>query len=237
MAEARLNKEYALRLLGVGALMIGIGIWSIYDGKVAWPRKNLQLETVRPALLATNLTAEAWLATDSGPSPLAKAFAAQGFAVPSKLVKKVGELRLPDRITEDRDEKRAAFAKRLTEVFNAPVYSEHDLSGQTVQACIGFLLGLLAIGSILLKFRTRYIADDNGMSGNGFGGNYAYADISKVDWGKWDDKGISFLYMKDKRMIKLDGWHFAGVSAIMDTIVAHRPELARKSSSKASPKG
>lgn len=231
MAEAKLNREYALRLLGVGALMIGIGVWSIYDGQVAWPRKNSQLEAVRPALLATNLTAEAWLAVDNGSSPLAKVFAARGFAVPSKLVKKVGELRLPDRITGDRDEKRAAFAKRLTEVFKAPVYSEHDLGGQTVQACIGFLLGLLAIGSIVLKFRTCYIADNNGLSGNGFGGNYAYSDISKIDWGKWDDKGIAYLYMKDKRLVKLDGWHFAGTPAIMAAIAEHRPDLARKPSS------
>ena len=65
MAEAKLNREYAVRVVGVGALMVGMCVWSLYDGLVAWPRCNREMERARPGLLATNLTAEVWLARDA----------------------------------------------------------------------------------------------------------------------------------------------------------------------------
>ncbi|MDR2849680.1 MAG: hypothetical protein LBW77_03945, partial [Verrucomicrobiota bacterium] len=109
MAEAKLNKDYALRVLGVGVMLVGICAWSLYDGSVAWPRCNEDMARVRPALLATNLTAEAWLETGEGmASCLDEAFNAQGVAkAPSKLVRKLGELRIPAS-APDRDTARAA---------------------------------------------------------------------------------------------------------------------------------
>ena len=227
MAEAKLNREYAFRIIGIGVLMVGILIWSIYDGKVAWPRANRQLDQVRPSLLATNLTAEAWLEKrgDGKGSLLDEAFGKAGCKVPSKLVRKVGELRLPDRLTGNRDEKRAALQVQLRKVFESPVYSPHDLSGQTVQAAIACLFALLAFGAVLAKVGKVYQADEKGLGGSGFGKSYGFDEIERIEWKQWKEKGIAVLFFKDGRRVKLDGWHFRGIPAIIGVIKEKRQDL------------
>ena len=231
MAEAKLNREYALRVMGVGALMVGMCAWSLYDGRVAWPRQNRSLEQVRPALLATNLTAETWLAQGaSGASPIEDAFISKGFTPPSKLLKKLAEMKVPD-TAPDRDALRAAQAPSVTKVLKGPVYSEHDLSTQFVQAAITLALGLCAFCVIGLKARKRYLAGEDGLGGSGVGGKtIAYGDIKVIDWEKWDEKGIVKLTLKSGACLTLDGWHFSGMNGIVDEILKRRPELGPKKS-------
>jgi len=226
MAEAKLNKEYGLRILGVGALMFGMCIWSLYDGNVAWPRQNRIMERARTMLLATNLTAEAWIeVNESGLSPLDEIFHAVGAKTPNKLIKKVGELTLPER-AEDRAALHEAQAKQLKGVFTGDVYSVHDLHTQTLQAIFTFAVGVLAWFSVAIKVRKRFCADETGLHGSGFGdGTIAYGEIARIDWAKWDDKGIVVLALKSGRRLRLDGWHFAGMTAVVDQIKQHRPDL------------
>lgn len=226
MAEAKLNREYALRMMGVGALMVGMCVWSVYDGTVAWPRKNVELERVRPALLATNLTAEAWIAREEGgSSALDEAFRKTGAAAPSKLVKKLGELRLP-KTSENMAELRKRQAKGVRDLFEGAVYSAHDLSGQFIQAAVTLALGLWAFALVGLKARRRYVADETGLRGSGVGGQaIAYGDLAAIDWAKWDEKGIVTLKLKSGRTLRLDGWHFAGMTGIVDAITRARPDL------------
>jgi hypothetical protein len=224
MAEAKLNREYALRIAGVGLLMIGFCVWSLYDGLVAWPRVNREFDAVRPALLESKLTATEWLERDdSGRTPLQTAFAAAGFKAPSKLIKKIGNLRTaagsPTLSQEDQ-------AERLLQLFNIPVYNRSDIKTQFVQAGITLCIGLVALLSLLAKSRKRYVADDTGLSGSAIGNApIAYTDISSIDWSKWDDKGIVVLRLKNNRGLKLDGWHFAGMTKLVDEIVKHRADL------------
>ncbi len=226
MTEAKLNREYAVRILGVGALMAGMCVWSLYDGRVAWPRQNRHMEAVRPSLLVTNLTAEAWLARDEDRgSPLENAFSARGFKVPSKLVKRLGELRVPG-TAADRGAVRAAQAERVRKVLEIPVYSAHDLQTQFVQAAVTLALGLCAFLAVGLKARRRYFADDEGLGGSGLGGQRVpYAAISRIEWAKWDEKGIVTLTLSSGARHTLDGWHFAGMTGIVNEILKHRPEL------------
>ena len=210
--------------------MVGICAWSLYDGRVAWPRHNRNVEQARPALLATNLTAEAWIErSEAGPSPLDAVFASRGARAPSKLVKKLGELKVPTGAAG----KKALHeeqAKHVRTVFERPVYSEHDLKTQDVQAAITLVLGLLAFGAVARKARLRYVADAQGLSGSGFGGQtLAYSDIAKIDWAKWSDKGIAVCRFKSGKRVKLDGWHFAGMDAIVAAIDARRPDLKAES--------
>jgi hypothetical protein len=227
MAEAKLNWEYALRVVGVGALMVGICVWSLYDGVKAWPRCNREMEEVRPVLLATNLTAEAWLMReDDDRSRVQTVFAAQGMKVPSKLVRKLGELRVPDS-APDRDAARAAQLEQVRKLFEKPVYSAHDLQTQFIQAVVTLLLGLCALGAVGLKARKRFCADANGLSGSGVGARpVAYDAIQAVDWSKWDEKGIVKITFKDGGRLTLDGWHFSGITGVVDEIAGHRPDLA-----------
>lgn len=226
MAEATLNREYALRLAGVGALMVGMCVWSVFDGAVAWPEKNRRLEGARPALLATNLTAEAWIAREEGGgSPLDAVFRQAGATTPSKLIKKLGELRLPAQ-AENLAELREAQAKRVRQLFEGPVYSSHDLQAQFVQAGVTLALGLLAFASVGAKARRRYQADGAGLSGSGVGpAPVAYGDIRAIDWSKWEEKGIVTLSLAAGRTLRLDGWHFAGMAGVVEEIIRHRPDL------------
>ena len=52
MATAKLNREYAARMCGIGAIMLALSAWSVYDGAVAWPRANAELASVRDGLVA-----------------------------------------------------------------------------------------------------------------------------------------------------------------------------------------
>lgn len=229
MAEAKLNREYALRIVGVGALMFVMCVWSLYDGFVGWPNHNRNMARARAELLATNLTAEAWVECDeSGRTPLAAAFARVGGSAPGKLVKKVGELRVPENVP-DSAVRYEAQSRQLRELFGADVYSPHDLQSQSVQAVITFLAGVLAWLSLGLKARRRFVADERGLRGSGFGGGTVeYGAVASVDWSKWDEKGIVGLVLKDGRRVVLDGWHFAGMTGVVDEIVRHRPDLGQR---------
>lgn len=228
MAEARLNKEYAFRLIGVGALMLGICIWSLYDGFLAWPKVNQQMDAARPALLATNLTAEAWMAKDlpDGRSMLEYTFAKQKAKVPSKLTKKIKELWMPDKIQENRDQEIARRSHAVIETFKKPIYTQHDLTGQSIQAGIALIFSLLAFSAVVGKVGKNYVADDQGLSGSGFRKNFGYDQIKKVDWKRWKEKGIAILFLEDGSKIKLDAWHFRGITDVVAEIKQKRPDLA-----------
>jgi hypothetical protein len=229
MAEAKLNREYAVRISGVGALMVGMCVWSLYDGAVAWPRHNRSLEQVRAVMLATNLTAEAWVARgDADRSPLETVFHEKGQAVPSKLIKKLGELKVPQSVL-DKTSLYEVQAKRLRKVFEGPVYNPHDLQTQFVQAAITLGLGLLALLSLGWKARRRYCADETGLYGNGFGRQLVpYCDLVGINWAKWDEKGIVTLTFKSGETCRLDGWHYAGVTGVVEEIMKQRPDLCPK---------
>jgi hypothetical protein len=226
MVTAKLNREYALRLIGVGAMMVGICIWSVYDGTTAWPKVNKTMEAVRPALLATNLTVTAWLERgEDGKTELDALFARLGYSVPSKLVRKIDELKLPERLAND-TASREMQAKQLTALFEAPVYSEQDIRTQWIQAVITLFLGLLAFGVIAFKATQQFIADDQGLSGSGIGPKpLAYKDITAIDWSKWKDKGIVRLTCADASVLTLDAWYFTGITQIVEEIQKHRPDL------------
>lgn len=230
MAEAKLNREYAARVAGVGALLVGICLWSLYDGQTAWPRQNRVMERVRPALLATNLTAEAWLVQDEGyrGTLLDAAFRAQGEKAPAKLVRKLGELRIPDS-APDRDAARAAQLEQVRKTLEQPVYSARDLQTQFVQAAVTLALALCAFAAVGLKAVRRFVADDTGLHGSGVGARpIGYDEIRSVDWTRWDEKGIVRLALRNGRRLTLDGWHFAGMTGVVEEILRHRPDLRGK---------
>jgi len=226
MIIAKLNREYALRLIGVGTMMVGICLWSIYDGAVAYPKINATLESARGELLATNLTVTAWLERgEDEKTPLDLVFVKLGKRTPSKLVKKMGELKLPKEMAND-TASREAQAKHLVELFKKPVYSNQDLTTQFVQAGITLVLGLLAFGVIAFRSTRCYIADEQGLSGTGVGPKpLAYQDIKAIDWSRWQDKGIVRLTRADQQVLTLDGWYYAGITQLVDEIIKHRPEL------------
>ncbi len=229
MAEAKINKEYLLRMCGVSAFMVAICIWSLYDGFVAWPNKNSEFERVRPALQETNLVARAWIAKtgENGETPLGLVFAKEGMKTPSKLVRKIDEYKMADNLPQElikqgRERERDA----LKHIFSEPLYSPGDLQGQVVMAVIAALAAGWILLSVLPRIPKVFVADEEGLHGSGFGEiPLEYADIESMDWKLWDKKGIVKVTVKGGVLYVLDGWHFNGVKEVVETIVEQRPDL------------
>lgn len=227
MAEARLNPEYARRMLAVALLMAALSAWSFYDGLAGWPRLNARMAAARPALLATNLTAEAWLDGETPATrPLHRVFAAQGLTPPRKLVRKLGELRLPPR-PEELDQALSAQRAEVCRLLESPLYGAEDLRDQFIQGGVTLLLALAAAAAVADKRRRVFIADETGLHGSGFRGRRAWPELVTVDWRRWDTKGIVVLTFASGATVHCDGWHFAGMPGIVAEIEARRPDLTR----------
>lgn len=226
MATAKLNREYAFRMCGIGAIMLALSAWSVYDGAVAWPKVNAELASVRDELVArcrAGVTPADWLSAPNAESQtyrLQDVFASKGARPPRYLVQELGAITQP---VGDDAEARAIRAAQAEELFRKPVYSDAKLKGQFIQAGVTLLLAALAFAAVLSKRRTVYVADESGLSGTGFGGTPIPWDaVASVDWAKWDEKGIIGLELKDGRRFKLDGWHYAGMRPVADVIRSHQ---------------
>ncbi len=233
MVEAKINKEYALRMAGVTLLMLGICLWSLYDGIVAWPRKNQEFAGVRPALLATNLSARAWLSRSGGEgrTELELLFSSYNLKPPARLIKKIDEAKSAASVPESlMAQARERERETLKKTFEGEVYDRQDLQGQFVMAALTALAAVIILFSFAGKISKCYVADDIALSGSGFDGRTInYADIESIDWKQWNKKGIVKISVTGGALYTLDGWHFAGITPVVDKIVGQRPDLAQES--------
>lgn len=228
MATARLNREYALRMCGVGAMLAAFALWSVYDGAVAWPRANAGLAKVRPVLEARAagriMAPEDWLSSpdaEPGSFPLKEAFAEAGVPLSRKLVMELSEITHP---AGDSVDARRARADAAADLFSGEIYPEGKCRGQFVQAAVLAVLALLAFRAVWTKRRTEYTVDDAGLRGSGFGGReIAWDEVSGVDWRRWESKGIVAVRTKDGRSHAIDGWHFKGVRDIAEVLEKRFP--------------
>lgn len=232
MATARLNREYALRMCGVGAMLAAFVLWSVYDGAVAWPRANAGLAKVRPALEARAsgriMAPEDWLASldgDSGSFPLKEVFAEAGVPLPRKLVMELSEITYPAGDSPDARRERATAAADL---FSREIYPEGKRKGQFVQAAVLAVLAFLAFRAVWTKRRIEYSVGEEGLSGSGFGGRtIAWDDVAGVDWSRWESKGIVGVREKNGRRHVIDGWHFKGVREIAEVLEKRFPQAGK----------
>ena len=213
MATAKLNREYALRICGIGLVMLALSAWSVYDGAYGWPRQNEAMEAVREdfaAGCAKGMSPQDWLASDPaspGRYALKTLFEVRGCSPPKRFVQELAAITEPS--GDDRETK-AARAARALELFDEPLYPPAKLKGQFVQALVTFALALIAFVSVARKKGVVYSADDAGLSGSGFGdATIPWGEVESVDWSRWDEKGIFTISLRDGRRFTLDGWHFA----------------------------
>lgn len=218
MALARLNPEYAMRLSGVGVLLVMLAAWSLYDGAIAWPKANSSLAEIRPTLIEKchdGVTPEMWLAPTedaSGRYLLKDVFENAGLSLPKNLVQEISEITRPEGMSVEACRSRADQA---AEVFARDIYPRGKCNGQYAQAVVLVILALFAFRAVLSKRGVEYTVDDEGLRGTGFGGAaVAWDDVMSVDWGKWSEKGVITIKTKDGKSFVLDGWHFKGVRDI-----------------------
>ncbi len=229
-ATARLNREYALRLAGVGALMLGMTGWALYDGCVAYPRLNDRYEAVRPALAARNLTAGEWVKPEGGGASLfERAFAEAGMAVPKGLFSRLKTLNEQARGLTVPPAQAEAFRARQIEaargLLDQPLKSAHDIRSQFVMAAFAAAAALACFVTVARKARRRFTADEAGLSGFG-PATILYDDLAAVEWARWEDKRIVRFILRDGRKLTLDGWHYAGAEEFVAEVLRRRPGLA-----------
>jgi hypothetical protein len=229
-AIAKLNREYALRMLGVGALMFGLAGWSLYDGLVGYPRLNARYAEIRPGLIDLAMTAGELTksAGDDRVSVYERAFLDKGLKAPHSTLAKLKALNEQARSQQapegqaDRFRAQQVEAARL--VLDKPARSEHEIQSQFVMALIATLAALAACAAVGFKARRCFTADDDGL--RGFAAEViAYDTVASADWKQWDEKRIIRLSLRDGRRLKLDGWHFTGAEAVVEELLRRRPEL------------
>ncbi len=239
MATAKLNREYAMRLCGVAVVMLGLTIWSLYDGLYAWPKVNDEYRQVQPLLLDSaekGCPPEIWLNAPkklegheivvTNEFMLRIIYNGIGAKVPRRLVEEIQLITKPEGNTPEAIKGRAEQAVELFK--NLEIYPESKIRTQYVQAAVTFILALLAFWSVLSKRKKEYVADDEGLRGSAIGYPVKWDDIAFVDWNKWD-KGIISIRLKNQNKIVIDGWHFAGVRDIAEVIKTYRPQDNPKS--------
>ena len=203
--QLTLNPEYAIRWTAVALLMVAISIWSVYDGKVSYPRMNRQLEKIAPILGEAGMTPSRLLEID-GRQRRIDAIYSQNLGIrkaPRRLVGRITDL-------AKQAEKAKATVKpghnsdfileqnRILreKILAPPLWSPHDIRSQYIMALATLLLGLLAAATL------------------GFGVPFRFDDIAQTDETEWKRKGILKLRLKDNRIITLDAWHYNGVKEI-----------------------
>ena len=157
-AIAKLNREYALRMLGVGALMFGLAGWSLYDGLVGYPRLNARYADIRPDLVGRAMTAGELIksAGDDGVSVYERAFLEKGLKAPHSTLTKLKALNEQARSQQapegqaDRFRAQQVEAARL--VLDKPARSGHEIQSQFVMTVLATLAALaLIVGYKRLK--------------------------------------------------------------------------------------
>ena len=80
---------------------------------------------------------------------------------------------------------------------------------------------------VFLNWRATLTWDDGQMVGTLTSGvPLKFADVERLDVGKWEPKQILVVHAKDGRTVTLDAWHHAGARELAEKLLAHEPPFA-----------
>ncbi|MGN0885817.1 MAG: hypothetical protein ACI4RT_02340 [Candidatus Spyradenecus sp.] len=213
-----LNREYALRLLGVAVLFIGLSGWFLYDGARGYPAENAAVAPVAAELAQQPLTPADWVNTaKTGTVPLIDAFQARGLKAPSKFVDGFTSwVRAGD--PKGNDPQAAAALLRQ------PVHSPEDIRTQFISAGIGLLAaaGLLALLAWRRLTTLRLEPEALVRTVAGRSQRFALAELRDVDDREWTKRGIARARFATGT-VTLDAWHHAGIREIHARLVERAP--------------
>lgn len=209
-----LNREYALRFLGVALLFVAFAGWFLYDGQVGYPRKNAAVAPVAEALAARDLTPADWVNTaKTGTAPLTDAFRAADLEPPSKIF---------DTFTSwvRAGDPRANATEEARRVLLQPLYGEEDIRAQFVSAGVALLAALALLALLAVRFLTRYTLDAEALSVSTPLGTHSYPlnTLEATDDTQWSKRGILRLRFA-AGTVTLDAWHHAGVRAFAERLL------------------
>lgn len=223
MIQTSINKDYQIRLLGVGAVLFALAGWFLYDGLIAYPRENAAVAPICQQLAEQKLTPRQLLETPAtGVSRFAAAFEAVGQTSPSHiydLLKSVINANAPEADNTD-------FA---TALLTRPVHSDGDIQAQYTSAGIAAFFGACLFGLLAMRRRVAYTLDGDTLTiRNGAAEQkLSLANLKSISWRNWATKRIAVLSFQDGTSKTLDAWHYFGIEEIAAAIESARPDLAR----------
>lgn len=213
-----LNREYALRLLGVAVLFIGLSGWFLYDGARGYPAENAAVTPVAAELAKQPKTPRDWVNTaKTGTVPLIDAFQARGVKAPGKFVDGFTSwVRADDPKADDPQAAAALLAQ--------PVHSADDIRTQFISAAIGLLAaaGLLAL--LALRWATTLRLEGEALVQRVAGRErrFALAELRELDDREWAKRGIAKARFA-AGTVTLDAWHHANIRALHDRLAERAP--------------
>lgn len=218
VVSTAINRDYAVRFLGVAALFIALSGWFLYDGKIGYPEENAQVAPITAALAKQELTATDWMNTaKTGVAPLTEAFRKAGMQVPSKYSDAFNSwIRAGD--------ERALEVKLAQNTLLQPVHSAEDIQAQFVSAGIGLLaaLGLLVLLAVRLFTRMTLDAEALTVTFGKQSQRYLLAELKALDTRQWEKRGILRATFVNGTVV-LDAWHHAGVREIAARLMERMP--------------
>ncbi|MEG1933820.1 MAG: hypothetical protein RR133_04455 [Kiritimatiellia bacterium] len=218
-----LNREYALRFLGVALFFAALAGWFLYDGRIGYPAENARIAPIAAELSARGLTPAEWMnRAKTGTAPLVEAFRAKGFKkAPAKISDAFASMMsVQDPKADDVDCARAIFAQ--------PIHSEEDIHAQFISAALGLAAGFLLLGIVLRRWVTRFTLDTETPQGPLLTvtrgtrlRSYPLSALTAVEEEQWKKRGILRLLFDNER-ITLDAWHYRHIREIASFILTFR---------------
>lgn len=215
----QLNREYALRLLGVGAMLLFATGWFYYDGTFTYPSANEATAPVCATLVATGKTARELVNTDKGEKSLfAQAFDKAGVEVPGPMFDIIRSV-----VTANAPE--ADDVKYAQHALKQPIYSPQDIQAQFTSAMVAAFFMCVILVLLLKRKFTTYTLEDNQLIVAHFGKEKVYLldQLTLIDQARWTNKNILLVFFKTG-LVKLDAWHYMGVSELYKELINRFPE-------------
>lgn len=211
--NSSINREYALRFLGVALLFLAFSGWFFYDGFVGYPQKNAAFLPVGEVLAQQDLTPTDWMNTvKTGVAPLTEAFEAKGMKPPSKVQDTFNSwIRAND--------PHALQVEAARNVLRTPLYSAEDIRAQFISAGIGMLATLALLLLVAFRYLTCYTLTDDTLQVV-FASKttrYPLEALSSIDDSQWEKRGIAVVHF-GAASVKLDAWHHQGLKPIVEAL-------------------
>lgn len=222
----RINREYALRFLGVALLFIAFAGWFLYDGLWGYPKENAAIAPIAAELAKQSapeatqpMTASDWMNdAKTGTAPLVAAFQAAGHKPPAKYA---------DTFTSwiRASDPRAQNPAAAHAVLSLPLHGEDEIRTQFISAAISLLAALALLLIVLRRFLTTFRLDDTALT-HTFAGRittYPLCELIAIDDSQWTKRAIAKVAFANRPPLTLDAWHHAGLRPIHEALLAHLP--------------
>lgn len=216
--HASLNREYALRLLGVALLFLGLSGWFLYDGTRGYPAENARVAPIAAELAQTPRTPADWVnPAKTGTAPLVEAFRAHGLKCPAKYL---------DGFTSwvRAGDPKANDPKAAAALLSQPLHSAEEVHTQFISAGIGLVAAAALLGLLAVRKLTRLTLTETHLIHH-FAGRecrYPLDELCALDDRQWQKRAIAKACFRSGT-VTLDAWHHAGIRPLHDALARKCP--------------